>query len=338
MLGKQYLAKNTNSTYFWGQVSFLEFAIAYKKWPPMPVADRTLGQWVYWAASVKDLSVKTIKTYVFGIRAMHLENGQVWTCWTQRFPVYQALRSVKKIFGEERRTLKLHITLRILAGLVKWANGWNSIDSAAKMFRCKENAATFKAQCLVAFYGMLRKDNIAVAKADAFNPNRHLCRMDFGFEDQPGLRPALPELLRIKIRHSKVIQFDNRCHEVLYVATGTALCPVNAVRECLDLTLQDDEMGPAFVWKSGRKWQPATHRQFVRSVKAGVQHLGLDPAAYAGISFRRGGATLAAEQGVDKELIKELGDWKSDAYELYCRRPLSQRLILPTLFAKLARV
>ena len=58
----------------------------------------------------------------------------------------------------------------------------------------------------------------------------------------------------------------------------------------------------------------------------GIQAIELDHKRYSGISFRGGGASLAAQEGTEKELIieKELGDWKSDAYELYCRDQLSK--------------
>ena len=38
---------------------------------------------------------------------------------------------------------------------------------------------------------------------------------------------------------------------------------------------------------------------------------------YTGHSFRRGGATYAFRSGVPGELIKVMGDWKSDAYKRY---------------------
>ena len=281
---------------------------------------------------MRDLSVKTIKTYAFGIRALHLQNGQPWTCWTERFLVYQALRSVKRIFGEARRTGKLEICLKILKGLVRWA----SSPAGSKFLHYQQNVATFQAQCLVAFFGILRKDNVAVAKQNSFNPNRHLCRGDFvvGVTECEGKQVPV---LMMTVRHSKTIQFDDRCHEVLFVHTGNDLCTVTAVQRCFDATPQRDAKGPAFVWKTNGRWAPATHYTFVRAVKAGVQALGLDPSKYAGISFRRGGATCAADSGVDKELVKELGDWKSNAYELYCKRTLKQRLVLPAVLAKLAR-
>ena len=332
VLATAYIAQNTSNTYYWGKVSFFEFMLAYKKRPLLPVSDVHFAQWIFWCSTVKSLSIRTIKTYSFGIRAAHLESGSEWVCWTQRFLVYQALRACKRIFGEERRTDKLEITLDILRGLIRWA------DSKAGLAFCggAHNVATFKAICLTAFFGILRKDNVTMAKANAFNPNRHLCRRDFDFSGTAKVGNVQARVLKVTVRHSKVIQFDNRCHEVLLVENKTGICPFSAVSECFKLTPQSDPVGPAFVWSSKRSFLPVTHAKFVACVKAGVASLGLDPKRYSGISFRRGGASLAALKGVDKELIKELGDWKSDAYELYCKRPLQQRLVLPIVFARMA--
>ena len=47
---------------------------------------------------------------------------------------------------------------------------------------------------------------------------------------------------------------------------------------------------------------------------------------FASHSFRRGGASFAFQSGVPVELIKMLGDRKSDAVLLYLTVPLSIRL------------
>ena len=54
--------------------------------------------------------------------------------------------------------------------------------------------------------------------------------------------------------------------------------------------------------------------------------LGLPDKDYAGQSFRRGGASYAFQAGIPIELIKILGDWKSDAVLLCLTVPLSIRL------------
>ena len=53
--------------------------------------------------------------------------------------------------------------------------------------------------------------------------------------------------------------------------------------------------------------------------------LGFDPKLFAGHSFRRGGAFFAYQAGVPIELIKTLGDWRSDTILIYLAITLTVR-------------
>ena len=63
--------------------------------------------------------------------------------------------------------------------------------------------------------------------------------------------------------------------------------------------------------------QPLRYSVFLSSLKALIAHAGLDPALYAGQSFRRGGATFALNAGVPETVIRAMGDWKSDVWRDY---------------------
>ena len=53
---------------------------------------------------------------------------------------------------------------------------------------------------------------------------------------------------------------------------------------------------------------------------------GLPRKEYGTHSFRRGGASYAFQAGIPLELIKVLGDWKSNAVLLYLTVPLNIRI------------
>ena len=61
-------------------------------------------------------------------------------------------------------------------------------------------------------------------------------------------------------------------------------------------------------------------------VKAVMQAAGRDPALFGGHSLRIGGATAALAAGVHPNLIRLMGRWKSDVYELYCRMSIEAAL------------
>ena len=76
-----------------------------------------------------------------------------------------------------------------------------------------------------------------------------------------------------------------------------------------------------------------THGHFVKAFKALVKVIGMNWDLYSGHSFRRGGATYCFNLGVDENLIKLLGDWKSDAYLVYDETTNERRLELPRAMA-----
>ena len=56
-------------------------------------------------------------------------------------------------------------------------------------------------------------------------------------------------------------------------------------------------------------------------VKALLSAANYISSSYAGHSFRIGAATTAALVGLPVHMIKTLGRWKSEAYQLYIRTP-----------------
>ena len=55
--------------------------------------------------------------------------------------------------------------------------------------------------------------------------------------------------------------------------------------------------------------KPLTRPQLVSELRAALEVAGLEPAKYAGHSFRIGAATTAAACGVPVDVIKTLGRW-----------------------------
>ncbi|KAK3264649.1 hypothetical protein CYMTET_26627 [Cymbomonas tetramitiformis] len=115
-------------------------------------------------------------------------------------------------------------------------------------------------------------------------------------------------------------------------ATGGMLCPRRALAKCFELTPAEPE-SPAFLWKSRCRTVPMTHGVFVGEVKKLIRRIGLDPSQYSGHSFRRGGATVAFNLGVDHLSIKLQRDWVSNAYQRYEQLTEARRLELPKRLA-----
>ena len=83
------------------------------------------------------------------------------------------------------------------------------------------------------------------------------------------------------------------------------------------------EARPLFCHNSGA---PVTVTQVRDEVKLLMQMAGRDPNRYGAHSLRIGGATAALAAGVNPQLIRLMGRWSSDVYEIYCRLSLQSAL------------
>ena len=60
-----------------------------------------------------------------------------------------------------------------------------------------------------------------------------------------------------------------------------------------------------------------TSYQYNHILKQGIVLIGLPPERYSSHSFRIGAATMASQNGFSEEEIKEMGRWKSSAFQIY---------------------
>ena len=74
--------------------------------------------------------------------------------------------------------------------------------------------------------------------------------------------------------------------------------------------------GPLFCHSDGRPITVAEVRDEVRRV---MRAAGQQPELFGAHSLRIGGATAALAAGVPPQLIRLMGRWSSDVYEVYCR-------------------
>ena len=133
------------------------------------------------------------------------------------------------------------------------------------------------------------------------------------------------EYLIVKFHWSKTIQFGERCLEIPIIKNSPSpLCAYSAFKVmCIQFSVSSS---PAFVVVSGRKIKSVSYNMLQNILKKMIEKIGLDPSLYSSHSFRRGGATWAFQCGVPSELIQVQGDWKNDAYKLYLRYGLNDKL------------
>ncbi len=191
--------------------------------------------------------------------------------------------------------------------------------------------ALFTAQ-LIGFFGFLRKSNLAVGAADIPGAPMYLRRQD--------VRVDLTNYcLWVSLRWSKTNQLQERVVEVAIAGLpGSLLDPVQRWRDLVRRVPAPPD-AHAFAFPANGRLVPLTYTCFVSAVKRLAGLIGLDPARFAGHSFRRGGATFAFRAGVSGELIQLQGDWRSDAYLAYLElSPMHRLQVSRAMQAAIARL
>ena len=163
-------------------------------------------------------------------------------------------------------------------------------------------------ECCLGFFGFLCAGEFTTNSSIA--PSIHLTLSDVQADSLVD-----PTCFRVHIKCSKTDPFCVGCD--IYVGRGNSLiCPVVALVNFL--ALRGPSPGPLFCYVDGH---PLTQQQLSSTVQAILNSTGYH-GSYSGHSFRIGAATTTASWGVPDHLIKTLGRWSSDAYQLYIRTPV----------------
>jgi hypothetical protein len=190
------------------------------------------------------------------------------------------------------------------------AAGWKAVG-ASRMIR----AAT-----ATALVGMMRGCEVALMEGEEFEAEQHLVPADV--EVVGPRKPTRDELrARLRMRKRKDLRVLRGKHDVVILAAALDAAAFDVVEE-LEAWLAErralgiPETQMLFCHEDG---SPLTVRQLRDAVKGMMAAIGLDPARFGAHSLRIGGATAALAAGVTPSLIRIMGRWSSDVYEIYCR-------------------
>ena len=279
--------------------------------PSVPASSQTIC--LYAALLARSLKFSSIKQYLGIIGLMHKEFG-LSNPLLDNWHFSSLLTGVKRVIGDAPQQ-KLPITLDILCKLYSQLNISYSID------------ASFWAICLAALFGMFRKARLLASNVDSFNPDQQFTKADFRF---------FPWGALVRVRWSKTIQFREWVvHIPLLWVTGSPFCPVSAISRAFSFTPMASDSSQAFAWvHPSLSLRAFTYSLFMSKLRSCLNNCGLLGRDFGSHSFGCGGASLAFQAGVPLELIKVLGDWKSDAVLLYLTVPLDIRVQAITLLSQ----
>ena len=143
-----------------------------------------------------------------------------------------------------------------------------------------------------------------------------------------------PGHMVVKISSSKTDQYRDGA-EVPVVRSGTMSCPVMRLEQYYQ-TAGISQLDSGFLFraiihtKKGERLRESGSISYTRLrelVRDKIKALGYDPSLFGTHSFRAGGATLAANEGVPDRMFKRHGRWKSEsAKDGYIKDSLEKRL------------
>ena len=298
----QGLAQATHKTYQSALCKFYEFCSLYAIVSPFPVSEAVL---CYFSAflAIRNLSPKTIKTYLAGIRYMQVTLGLPEPRAFSSLPRLKLVqRGIERQYSQcpHLQRVRLPITPSVLR---KIREQWS-------MRATNPDVVMLWAASTLCFFGFFRAGEITVPTHDAYDSRRHLSWGDIAIDNV-----ADPQVLQIHLRVSKTDQLG-RGVDVYVGKTGCTLCPVAAVLAYM--VLRGADQGQFFKFKDG---QPLTKTKFIKHVRSALLQAGLPYSSFAGHSFRIGAATSAAKVGLEDSQIRMLGRWNSAAFLTYIRTP-----------------
>jgi integrase len=282
--------------------TFLLFC-TYFQFVAVPVDSTTLCLYAQFL-SRSLLSVASIRNYVSGVKTMHV----YLTLDVSQFDCFQLELVFKGLsrLNPHCPNQALPITPSILLKLHQLCNMSNP------------EHVTYWCLFLFAFFLMARKSNLVPTVKSRAADEKFIRRKDIIWDDGK---------LLVQFRWTKTIQFGERILVMpLLSIPNCPLCPVSAFRR-MEKLVPGEPGDPAFILPEGcGVVKPLTYGLFMSTLRSWLAAVGEKAEDFSTHSFRRGGATWAFQSGVASELIQLAGDWRSDAYKLYLKFTLQDKI------------
>lgn len=181
--------------------------------------------------------------------------------------------------------------------------------------------ANWRAALTFGLLALARGVEFSLGDNEEFDEEEHMVPADACFSWVESTRVA-----KVKMRKRKDLKLLKGKHaEVVLVGSGGGGF-VDAVAELEQWLAERRRLGipegrPLFC-HTAKPWRGFTVSEVRDEVKRLMGLVGRDPRLYGAHSLRIGGATAALAAGVSPQMIRLMGRWSSDVYELYCRMSL----------------
>ena len=266
---------------------------------PYPTQENYLYLFIA-SLSIRMCSFSTAKTYLAGISFANELRG-FRPNFKLMLLVQRALQGLRR--SDSPMQARLPITIDILHLLyISLAQSSLSAFDRLGLWAC----------FTVAFFGFFRIGELLPSQA-----NNHILSSDVSLWASG---------LILNLRKSKTDPMG-KGSLIRITPSGRHLCAVTAMQAYFPDRQARFPPGPVFL---NMKGQPFTPAWFNMQLKELLGIAGISSHRFSSHSFRAGAATTAAAMGVPDWLIKALGRWSSDAYQIYISTPQSTLAGVPS--------
>lgn len=309
------IGTSTRQTYTTGIRSFITFVDAHGIRPAFPASAQTLCLWITSLASPpRPVTLGTCKVYLSAVVSRHTELGFDHPLENAPPMLSRIMAGIKRMSAQPSRPklpittalleeMRPHLNLQHRSDILLWAMMWTATTG---LLRISEFAT--------------RGDN---------DTSRVLTLQQLTLHDQ-GQRPYnLTDAVYadeesqygiLRLTASKTDPFRAGVDIVLSAATTLRALLAYGTLLHSDLTSTTPLFHHPDRTAVSRAW-------LMKRVDGLLRKTGRDPRQFSSHSFRKGGAVSLQSAGVEDSLIRRLGRWKSDAFNLYVRDPSFATLI-----------
>jgi hypothetical protein len=241
-------------------------------------------------------SGKTVSSYVHGIRAWHILHGKSWSLDENQIDAM--LQAAKNLTPSSlKRKKQPPYTVAFMASILRKLDPNDPLDAAV-------------GSCLTtAFYSMARAGEFTVRNLSSFDSSVHIKRSDIRQEtDHNGLVTTIFCLPGTKTSQTG--------EDVFWARQEGPTDPHTALSNHFRVNNPHFDIA-LFSYKFGDTHHPLTKTKFIACLTRATKDAGLDP--LQGHAIRIGATLEYLLQNVPFDVVKTMGCWASDAFQIYLR-------------------
>ena len=284
------IAANSNATYSNAIESFEKFRLLYNLPCIWPAPKDHVILFIAYCFEC-GYAPSSITTYIAGLSFKHKLNE--WYDPMEMFMIKKLLEGCKR--SRVRHDIRSPVTPNMLRAIC---------DRLPHVCYDSYEVLMFRSVYLLAYYGLMRVSELV--NTSKLQISRHIQLGDLTFGSDG--------VMIVTIRESKTCQRGQPVHLKIPCIIDAEVCPVCMLRKYVDM--RSKQPGSLFVHANNK---PLTRSQFAGVLAKTLQQTPYRSEHVRTHSFRIGRASELASKGVDIEVIKKMGRWKSDAYKTYIR-------------------